>query len=267
MDNKRTNTIFAAILVAGLIVMFPSFLSDLLFFEHHSDHRAYVVDVSSMAEAPEEEALPVVLPLLASADVAKGEAIGKACAACHSFDKGGATKVGPNLWNVVNGPKAHIKDFKYSDGLAGMGGNWDYESLNHFLYKPAKYITGTKMNYGGLKKVEDRAHVIAWLRTLSDAPANPPTESDIQALNAAAEAEESLDGAAPAAEDTPAETAVAPPAAPTASEVPPAAESAPVVAPVTESPVAETPAATVPAAASVTEAPPVVETPATPPAP
>lgn len=225
MDNKRTNTIFAAILVSGLIVMFPSFFADLLFFEHHSEHRAYIVDVSSMAEAPEEEALPIVLPLLASADVAKGEAIGKACAACHSFDKGGATKVGPNLWNVVQGPKAHIKDFKYSDGLAGMGGTWDYEALNHFFYKPAKYISGTKMNYGGLKKVEDRAHVIAWLRTLSDAPANLPTEEEIKALEALAESAEapeaaeasSTEEAAPAAtESVPIGTAAPPetPAAP-----------------------------------------------------
>ncbi len=75
-----------------------------------------------------------------------------------------------------------MKDgFNYSDALVGMGGAWDYEALNAFLYKPKAYIKGTKMNFAGLKKPSDRANMIAYLRSLADTPVALPTQAQIDA--------------------------------------------------------------------------------------
>lgn len=143
-----------------------------------------------------------ILDLIATADIARGEKLSKACAACHSFDKGGPNKVGPNLYGVVGGPKAHMGDFAYSSGLASMGGAWGYADLNKFLWKPKAYISGTKMNYNGIKKPEDRAAMIAWLRTLSGNPDPLPNQAEIDAEKAdlAPEAEAASDAAPAAAE-------------------------------------------------------------------
>ena len=117
-------------------------------------------------------------PLLATADVKAGEAIFKKCAACHTGDKGGANKVGPNLWGIVNRPVASHEGYSYSAGMKAFsdGGKavWDYDHLNGFLTAPKAYVKGTAMGFGGLKKIEDRAALIAYLRTLADAPAPLP---------------------------------------------------------------------------------------------
>ena len=62
-----------------------------------------------------------------------------------------------------------------------MDGNWDYQALNGFLYKPKAYLAGTKMNFAGLKKPRDRANVIAYLRSLADSPVALPSDADIAA--------------------------------------------------------------------------------------
>ena len=99
----------------------------------------------------------------------------KKCAACHSFDKGGANKVGPDLWGVVNRPIASHEGFSYSEALAGKSGDaWDYDHLNEFLTSPKAYAPGTKMSFAGISKDTERADVIAYLRTLADEPAPLP---------------------------------------------------------------------------------------------
>ena len=74
------------------------------------------------------------------------------------LSKNSKSKVGPNLWDIINKPKASVKGFAYSKALVDFGGDWTYEELNNFLYKPKEHIEGTKMNFAGLKKVEDRAN-------------------------------------------------------------------------------------------------------------
>ena len=85
------------------------------------------------------------------------------------------------LWNIVDAGKGEKDGFQYSDALVGMGGQWDYESLNAFLYKPKAYIKGTKMNFAGLKKPSDRANMIAYLRSLSASPVALPSQEQIDA--------------------------------------------------------------------------------------
>jgi cytochrome c len=111
--------------------------------------------------------------LLASADPTAGEKVFTKCKACHNAEKGGANQVGPNLWNVVGAPIAHHEAYNYSAALAGKsGGKWTYDELNTYLTSPKSFAPGTKMTFAGLSKPEDRANVIAFLRSRSDSP--PP---------------------------------------------------------------------------------------------
>ena len=118
-----------------------------------------------------EEKLASIKPLLASASIDDGAKVFKKCAACHSIDKGGANKIGPALWGVVNRKIGGVQGFKYSTAMAKYGKNWSFEELNGFLHKPMKYMKGTKMGFIGLKKDKDRANVIAYMTSKSDAPA------------------------------------------------------------------------------------------------
>lgn len=111
-----------------------------------------------------------VSALMGAADPAAGEKVFGKCKACHSAEKGGPNKVGPDLWNVVGRDKASVEGFSYSDALSGLGGAWTYEDLFAYLKSPKDFAPGNKMTFGGLKKPEDRADVISYLREQSDSP-------------------------------------------------------------------------------------------------
>ena len=111
-----------------------------------------------------------VAALLAAADAGDGKKVFKKCKACHTADKGGAHKVGPNLWDVVGRAKAGAAGYRFSGVLAGLGGAWTFADLDAFLAKPKAFAPGTKMTFNGVRKAADRAAVIAYLRSLSDSP-------------------------------------------------------------------------------------------------
>ena len=121
-------------------------------------------------EVAAEPGLGPIAPLLAAASVEPGKKLAKKCALCHTFKKDGPRKIGPNLWDIVGADKARWENFSYSAALAGVGGSWGYEELDAFVANPKAYIPGTKMTFNGLKEPEDRADLIAYLRTLSDSP-------------------------------------------------------------------------------------------------
>ncbi len=180
--NFETNKIFAAILVAGITAMTGAFIGNLVMHPHELEKDAVEIDGAPVAAAGAKEALAEpILHLIADADIAKGEKLSKACAACHSFDKGGPSKIGPNIYDIVGAPKAGKGGFSYSSALTEMGGAWSYLNLNKFLWKPKKYAPGTKMSYIGLKKPADRAAMIAWLRTLSPSADPLPNSGEIAA--------------------------------------------------------------------------------------
>ena len=94
----------------------------------------------------------------------------KKCLQCHALGKGEANRIGPHLWDVVNQPQAKVEGFSYSSSAQKLKGAWTYDDLNQFLYNPRKYLPGTKMSFAGVKNDQERANLIAYLRTLSDAP-------------------------------------------------------------------------------------------------
>lgn len=171
--SLETNKIAAAVLTAGVIAMTSGFIAGILVHPHKLEQSVYKVAGLEQAAAP-AAAAPVALepigPLLASADLAAGEAQSKKCTACHTFTQGGPNRVGPNLWDIVGNKHAHVDGFAYSDAIKNKPGNWDYEELSQFLANPRAYAPGTKMAFAGLPRAADRAALIAYLRTLSASP-------------------------------------------------------------------------------------------------
>ena len=214
MGGMEFNKIFAAILVAGIIAMLGGFVAKQLVHPKKLAEPAYNIEVVEAATPGGKAAGPdPILALIATADAAKGEKIAKACAACHTFTKGGPMGVGPNLYGIVGGPKDHMAGFAYSGALLEVGGStWTYSELNKFLWKPKAYAPATKMSYAGLKKPEDRAALIAFLRTQADSPKALPSDGEIAAENAELAPPPAAD-AAPVAGDAAAPAASAPAAA------------------------------------------------------
>ena len=181
MSGLEVNKILASIILAVLIVTLIGHFGDFVIDIDHDEKKetAYKIDVpeDSTGEGvvkKKEEVIEPVSMLLASASLDNGEKLFKKCATCHNYEKASANKVGPQLWNIINRPKANVEGYAYSKALAEYGGEWGYEELAEFLYKPKKYIKGTKMNFAGLKKVEDRANLVLFLREHSDSPVPLP---------------------------------------------------------------------------------------------
>lgn len=176
MSGTDINKMMLAVFTTLLVMLFIGNLINELSHKEHLEENAYQVAVSDepatpAAAAEEEPALEPIAPLLAAADPAAGEKAAKRCAICHTFDDGGANKQGPNLWGVVGRQKGSVDGFSYSDAIGAMGGDWTYEDLNAFLANPKGFMPGTGMNFAGIKKAEDRAAIIAYLRQQSS---NPP---------------------------------------------------------------------------------------------
>jgi cytochrome c len=181
MDSFEFNKIAGAVLGTGLFVMALSIVSEMIYAPVEATQPGYVVAIADVpgvggAAAPSGPVQPIAVRL-ASADVASGENVGKKCLACHTFLKDQPAKVGPNLWGVLGGPAAHMASFKYSDAMLQektKGLTWTYENLDQFLTSPKMFMSGTAMGFAGLPKPEDRADVIAYLRTLADSPVPLP---------------------------------------------------------------------------------------------
>ena len=176
-DEVSRLQILGALFGAILFAMFLGVLCNGLVRTATPDKPGF--DLPSGVAAPAKPPPPPPPPfrspsLLAKADPARGQALTKVCATCHTFDKGGAAKVGPNLYNVVDRAKGSEAGFAYSDAMKAKGGKWTFEDLNAFITNPKAFVDGTKMAFGGEPDAGKRADIIAYLRSLSDSPAPLP---------------------------------------------------------------------------------------------
>lgn len=177
MNSFELNKIAAAILTALFVFLMSGFIGELLVHPKRLEKSVLAIDTTrreapAQASAPAAAAIEPIAPLLASANVENGAAIARRqCASCHSFDQGGRHGVGPNLWGIVGADHAHAAGFNYSQALAGMRGTpWGFEELNRFIAAPRAYAPGTRMAFNGLASAQQRADLIAYLRSLD---ANP----------------------------------------------------------------------------------------------
>jgi cytochrome c len=179
MDSFELNKVAGAVLGTLLLAIGSGFVAELIYSPKPAGNAGYALPEpqpeaaggGAAAAAVKAEPLPV---RLASASVEKGTGAAKKCAACHSFEKGGPNKVGPHLWGVVDRQRAHESGFEYSAALKEKGGTWTYDELDHFLANPKTYVPGTKMAFAGIQAPQERADVIAYLRSLADTPAPLP---------------------------------------------------------------------------------------------
>lgn len=106
---------------------------------------------------------------LPEGDAAAGEKVFNKCKACHTVEEG-KNRVGPSLFNVIGRQPASVEGFRYSKAMEEFAADhvWDEETLSSYLEKPKDLVSGTKMAFVGLKKLEDRADVIAYLKQFSE---------------------------------------------------------------------------------------------------
>jgi len=174
MHSFEWNKIIASVLTAMIIAMATGILATAIVHPRPLEKAAYMPPGAEggapAAAAGGQAAAPTVEPIepaMAKADPAKGQQIAKVCLQCHTFDKGGANKIGPNLYGVTEENIASVPNYQFSQALASHNGDkWDPDKLNVWLYKPQDFAKGTKMTFPGLPKVQDRADVVAYLESL-----------------------------------------------------------------------------------------------------
>ena len=109
--------------------------------------------------------LCLAAPALAEGDALAGKTVFKKCAACHSVEP--VNRVGPTLAGIVGRPVAAVADYNYSAAMrafADGGRVWNEAQIAEYLLSPKAVVPGTRMTFAGLKKIEDIANLIAYLR-------------------------------------------------------------------------------------------------------
>jgi len=195
MDSLEFNKIAGGVLVALLLVVGIGKLSNILYAPELPEHAAVETeadahsdaDVGGGHDAPEVSLAALLagadatggsvaagsaaIAMIAAGSVEDGESVARKCKSCHTFDEGGANRVGPNLWNIVDRPIATLADYSYSDAMSAQEGDWTYDRLWTYLMDPRAEVPGTKMAFRGITDEDDLASLILYLRSLSNDPA------------------------------------------------------------------------------------------------
>ena len=172
MSSFEWNKIIASVLLAAIVAMVAGILSTQIVRPRHLEKVAYLPP-GAEGGAPAESAAGGQAPAgpepidMAKADPVKGQTLAKVCLQCHTFEKGGANKIGPNLYGIMEENIAAIPGYQFSPALAAhKGEKWDPDKLNVWLFKPQEFAKGTKMTFPGMTKGPDRADVIGYLESL-----------------------------------------------------------------------------------------------------
>jgi len=189
MDAFELNRMLGAALGTFLCLLAVHLLAGTIFTPQVPTKPGYEIAVKKETTGAEAQKAAPEEPIavrLAIASVDRGKAASRVCSACHTFEKGGPNRVGPNLWNVVDRPRGAEAGYEYSAAMKSKGGAWTFEELDSYLTHPQIVVPGTKMTFGGIQSGRQRADLIDYLRSLSDSPValpkvapTPPTAESV----------------------------------------------------------------------------------------
>ena len=178
MNSFELNKILGAVLGTCLITLALNIGANAVFAPQPPAKPGFEIAAAKHeaagAPAAKEQAEP--LPArLAKANLDRGKSTAKQCQACHTFEKGGPNRVGPNLYGIVDDERGKDRGgFNFSQAMKTKGGKWTFDELDKFLTNPREYIPGTAMTFAGISNPQQRADVIAFLDTLADNPVPLP---------------------------------------------------------------------------------------------
>lgn len=179
MDSFELNKIIGAVLGTCLFLLVTSFTASALFAPKLPEKPGFAIAAKEAEGGAKEAAAAPSEPiekLLQTASVEKGAAAAKVCQACHTFDKDGPNRVGPNLYGIVGEKKGEGRNgFNFSGPMKAKGGTWTIEDLDKFIANPKGFLPGTTMGFAGVSRDTQRADILAYLNSLSEHPAPLPT--------------------------------------------------------------------------------------------
>jgi len=169
MDSFELNKVLGAILGTCLVLLVTSFTANALFAPVKPEKPGFAIAAKEAEGGAKEAAAAPSEPiekLLQTASAEKGAAAAKVCQTCHTFEKDGPNRVGPNLYAIVGDKKGEGRGFNFSAAMKAKGGTWSDDDLNQFIANPKGFVPGTAMGFAGIQKDSQRADVIAYLNSL-----------------------------------------------------------------------------------------------------